>query len=198
VTAKLFLNVIQPAQIAYGPVGSYTAASPCPAGSGTSTCAKTAQVSADLQLTVLGVGLVDIPLSAADGMATLNSLTCGNDAMTNTTINASTTTATAAITLAGVATATMTIDGAAPRSLSYDSSVVPPTSSTASAGTNPISIGTPVLSYTGLSSLSPLYTLLTSTLPGFYVPVMLAAGVSMGNADVAVLGNDCGAILVGP
>jgi hypothetical protein len=198
VTAKLFLNVIQPAQIAYGPVGSYTAASPCPASSGTSTCAETAQVSADLQLTVLGVGLVDIPLSAADGVATLSSLTCANDAMTNTMINASTTTATAAITLAGAAAATLTINGAPSTPESYDSSVVPPTASTASAGTNPISLGAPVLSVSGLSVLSPVYTLLTSTLPGFYAPVMLAAGVSVGNADVADLGTDCGAIVVGP
>jgi uncharacterized membrane protein len=40
--------------------------------------------------------------------------------------------------------------------------------------------------------------LLTSTLPGFYIPVMLAAGVSVGNADVTDLGTDCGAILIGP
>lgn len=73
--------------------------------------------------------------------------------MTNTTINVSMTTATATVTLAGVATATLTIDGAASTSESYVSSMVPPTASTAAAGTNPISLGAPVISYTGLSSL---------------------------------------------
>ncbi len=197
-SAELFLHVIQPAQIAIGPVGSYTAASPCPATSGTSTCAETSQISADLQLSVLGAGLLDIPLSAADGVATLSSITCANNAMANTTINASTTTATAAITLAGVATTTLTINGAPPTSESYGSSVVPPTASTISAGTNPQSLGVPVLSFGGLSTLSPVYTLLTSVLPRFYAPVLLAAGVSVGNADVADLGSNCDAIELAP
>lgn len=197
-SAELFLKVLQPAQVAFGPVGSYTAASPCPATSGTSTCAETSQVSADLQVSVPGVGLLDIPLSAADGVATLSSITCANDAMTNTTINASTTTATAAITLANVAAATLTINGAPPTTESYDASVVPPTASTISAGTNPRSLGVPVLSIGGLSPLSPVYTLLTSVLPGSYAPVLLAAGVSVGNADVADLGSNCDAFELAP
>ena len=197
-SAELFLKVIQPAQIAFGPVGSYTAASPCPATSGTSTCAETSQVSADLQLSVPGAGVLDIPLSAADGVATLSSITCANNAMTNTTINASTTTATAAITLAHVATATLTVNGAPSTTESYDSSVVPPTASTISAGTNPRSLGVPVLTFSSLSALSPVYTLLTSVLPGFYAPVLLAAGVSAGNADVADLGSNCDTIELSP
>ena len=197
-SAELFLKVIQPAQIAFGPVGSSTAASPCPATSGTSTCAETSQVSADLQLSVPVAGLLDIPLSAADGVATLSSITCVNNAMTNTTINASTTTATAAVTLANVATATLTVNGAPSTSESYDSSVVPPTASTISAGTNPRSLGVPVLTFSSLSALSPVYTLLTSVLPGFYAPVLLAAGVSVGNADVADLGSNCDAIELAP
>jgi uncharacterized membrane protein len=197
-SAELFLNVIQPAQIAFGPVGSSTAASPCPATSGTSTCAETSQVSADLKLSVLGAGLLDIPLSGADGVATLSSITCANNAMTNTTINATTTTATAAITLASVAAATLTINGAPSTSESYGSSVVPPTASTISAGTNPRSLGVPVLTFSSLSPLSPVYTLLTSVLPGFYVPVLLAAGVSVGNADVADLGSNCDAFELAP
>jgi uncharacterized membrane protein len=203
-TAKLYLNVLQPPQIAFGPVGSYTAASPCPPTTGTSTCAETQQVTADLQLTLPALGVLDIPLSAADGVATLSTLTCSNDAMTNTKINASTTTATAAITLtpsggSPSAVATLTINGASSTSESYSSSVVPPTDSTMSAGTNPRSLGTPLVSYSGgPSAQSPVFTLLTSTLPGFYAPVLLSAGVSVGNADVADLGTDCDAIEIGP
>jgi hypothetical protein len=50
----------------------------------------------------------------------------------------------------------------------------------------------------GLTSLSPLYTSLTSTLPVFYVSVMPATGVSVGNVQVADLGTDCDAIRIGP
>lgn len=63
---------------------------------------------------------------------------------------------------------------------------------------NPISIGTPVLSYMSLTSLSPMYTSLTPTLPGFYLPVMPATGVSVDKLQLADLGTDCGAILIGP
>ena len=55
--ATLSLSLVQPPQVAYGPVGSSTSASPCPVTApATSTCATTAQVSSDLQLTVVGPG----------------------------------------------------------------------------------------------------------------------------------------------
>jgi hypothetical protein len=187
--------------VAFGPVGSFTSASPCPATSGTSTCAETQQVTADLQLTVLGVvGTLNIPLTAADGSATLLSMTCQNNAMTNTKINASTTTATAAVTLNGSGIATLTISGAAQTAESYGAAVVPPTASTISGGTNPRQLGTtsPTLSYSGLSALSPVYTLLTSTLPGVLGPTLQAAGVNVGGAEVADLGSDCDAIELAP
>ncbi len=70
--ATLSLSLVQPPQVAYGPVGSSTSASPCPVTApATSTCATTAQVSSDLQLTVAGQ-VLDIPLSAAVGYATLS------------------------------------------------------------------------------------------------------------------------------
>ncbi len=195
--ATLTLNVVQPAQVAFGPVGSYTSASPCPATTGTSTCAETQQVSADLQLTVLGVtGVLDIPLSAADGSVTLSTLTCVNNAMTSTKMFASTTTATAAVTLAGTGIATLTVNGASSTSEPFSSGNVPPTDSTMSLGTNPRQLGTarPAANYSGLSIGSPVYTVLT-TLASAYGPVLQAAGVNVGGANVADLGTDCDAIM---
>ena len=49
-SAQLYLTLIQPPQVAFGPVG---------------TTAQTAQLQADLKLSVLGAGLLDIPLTAA-------------------------------------------------------------------------------------------------------------------------------------
>ena len=46
-------------QVAFGPVG---------------TTASTAQLTSDLQLNYLGVGIINIPLSAAQGTATLTTL----------------------------------------------------------------------------------------------------------------------------
>ena len=70
-------------------------ASPCPVTApATSTCATTAQVSSDLKLNVLGVGLLDIPLSAAVGYGTLSQITCSNNVFQNAKINVSTTAAT--------------------------------------------------------------------------------------------------------
>ncbi len=131
-SAQLSLSVLQPPQVATGPVGSITTppTSPpyCPVASGTSTCASTAQVQADVQLTVLGIGVVNIPLSAAYGISTLTSITCVNNAMTNTKITSMTQTATATVTLqlAGLGQTAQTIaslivSGAGPTGESYDS-----------------------------------------------------------------------------
>ncbi len=204
-TAKLFLNVIQPAQIAFGPVGSYTAASPCPAPTGnTSTCGETAQVSADLQLTLPVGGLIDIPLSAADGVATLKVETCLGDAFQNNQINASTTTATATMTLAGTSFATLQITGASSSVVAFSSLTVPITATTITNNTNPHQIATsnPALQITVTNAatyaVANAGNLLSSTLGGFLEPVLQAAGVSVGNADVADLGNDCDAIAPSP
>ena len=146
ITGTLTTEVVQPAQVATGPVGSMTSpATGCPPSSGTATCAETAQVSADLSLSIGGIGTVDIPLSAADGIATLTTMTCANTvngAITSTKITSETTTATATVTLAGNAVATLTLSGASAAAQSYTASVVPPTASTVSAGTNPRQVGT--------------------------------------------------------
>jgi uncharacterized membrane protein len=217
VTGTLTTDVVGPAQIATGPVGSITSpATGCPPSSGTATCAETAQVSADLSLSILGVvGTVDIPLSAADGIATLTTMTCANTvngAITSTKITSETTTATAAVTLAGAAVATLTLSGASASAQSYTASVVPPTASTASAGTNPRQVGTddptPTISgptglYTGLLSTllgtwtPPLNTWTPGPLSDAIGPLLQAAGVTVGGADVADLGTDCDAIEIG-
>jgi uncharacterized membrane protein len=63
--AKLVLSVVQPPQIAWGATG----ASPA-------TSATSAQVQSTLKLTVPGVGELDVTLGAAQGTATLSSITC--------------------------------------------------------------------------------------------------------------------------
>src|ERR1700722_1155156 len=68
-TAQLYLTLVQPPQVAYGPVG---------------TTASTAQVQADLKLTLPILGVLDIPLSAASGTATLKTVKCANNTMSST------------------------------------------------------------------------------------------------------------------
>jgi hypothetical protein len=78
-----------------------------------------------------------------DGVATLSSITCVNNVlMTDTEINASTTTATADVAFGGVNVATLSINGASSTAESYGSRVVPPTDNTVSSGTNPKQSGT--------------------------------------------------------
>ena len=197
---QLVLGVVQPAQVAYGPVGSYTSSAQCPATTGTSTCATTAQVTADLRITLPSFGLLDIPLSAAKGTATLSTVTCNDNALFNTKINASSTAAgsgTNGVTLGGTGVATLSISGASNASESYGASVVPPTASTESAATNPRNLGSaPLFSFSGVSGTlnASVNTLLTSVVPGAYGPVLQAAGVQVGGAQVADLSTNCDAV----
>jgi len=179
--AKLFLTLIQPPQVAFGPVG---------------TTAQTAQLQADLQLTVPVLGVLDIPLTAASGTATVKTINCAYNTMSSTKFAVTTTTATAAVTLAGVGIANLSISGYSGPQIGFAAANVPPTASTVSAGTNPITVGTnnPTLSYSGLSPLSPVFTLLTSTLAGVLGPVLQAAGVTVGGAEVADLSTTCDAV----
>ena len=204
ITGTLTTEVVQPAQVATGPVGSVTSpATGCPPSSGTATCAETAQVYADLSLSIGGIGTVNIPLSAADGIATLTTMTCANTvngAITSTKITSETTTATATVTLAGNAVATLTLSGASAAAQSYTASVVPPTASTVSAGTNPRQVGTddPLPTF---SNEVGLWSLISADMTGIVGdaigPLLQAAGVTVGGADVADLGTDCDAIEIG-
>jgi uncharacterized membrane protein len=184
-SATLTTTLIQLPQVAYGPVG---------------TQATTGQVSADLQLTLgQGLGVLNIPVSAADGTATLNTVTCVNNAMTSTKINASTTAASGAVTVLGQNLATLAISGVSTAGLGYSASVVPPTAATASADTNPITIGTtsPVVTFGSqnlgiLNALQlALVTPLLSTLADSLGPVLQSIGVSAAGAEVADLNAFC-------
>lgn len=179
--SQLFLTVSQLPKVAYGTVG---------------TIASTAQVQADLQLTVSGQ-VLDIPLTAASGTATLKTLACQYNSMASAKIAVSTTTNTAAITLGGASVATLTISGYGPTpQISFSPTNVPPTASTAAANSNPIAVGstTPTLSYSGLSTSSPVFTLLTSTLASVLGPILQAAGVTVGGAEVTYLSTNCDAV----
>ncbi len=182
IDAKLTLKLLQIPQVAFGPVG---------------TTASTAQLSTDLQLNDPGVGgILDVPLSATQGTATLQTLTCAYNSMSATAIQPATTTATGAVTFAGTGIGTLTFSAYSGSTLGYGPSVVPPTASTVSGDTNPQTVsGTPP-SWSGLTAPnpSPLYTLATSTLLGVLGPILQAAGASVGGAEVADLSTNCGSV----
>ena len=185
-TSQLYLTLIQPPQVAFGPVG---------------TTAQTAQLQADLKLTVPLLGVLDIPLTAASGTATVKTINCAYNTMSSTKFAVTTTTATAAVTLAGVGIASLSISGYGGPQIGFAAANVPPSASTVSAGTNPITVSSnstppyyPSLNYSGLSPLSPVFTLLTSTLSGVLPQVLQASGVSVGGAQTADLSTTCGAV----
>ena len=180
-TSQLYLTLIQPPQVAFGPVG---------------TAAQTAQLQADLKLTIPIQGVLDIPLTAASGTATVKTINCAYNTMSSTKFAVTTTTTTAAVTLAGLGIASLSISGYSGPQIGFAAANVPPTASTVSAGTNPITVGSnnPTLNYSGLSPVSPVFTLLTSTLSGVLGPVLQASGVTVGGAEVADLSTTCDAV----
>ena len=93
--AKLTLSMTQIPQVAFGPVG---------------TTASTAQLTSDLQLNYLGVGIINIPLSAAQGTATLSTLYCPSNSMGQTDIQPATTTVSGTVTTP-VGNGTLTLSG---------------------------------------------------------------------------------------
>ena len=184
--ATLTLTMTQIPRVGFGAVGA------------TST---TAQMSTDLQLNVLGIGLVDLPLSAAQGTATLQGLTCAFNSMSSTTIQPASTAVQGTVNVAGVNVGTLTVGGinsGNTSAFSYGPSVVPPSASTAQGGTNPqtAAVTNPPLTYSGLTvtNPSPLYTLLTSTLQSVLGPILQVTGASVGGVQVADLSTNCGAV----
>ena len=125
----------------------------------------------------------------------LQTVNCTNDAMTSTDIAASTTSATASLTLWGTNIASGVISHDTAPVLGFPSTVVPPTDATIAAGTNPVSIGAqnPPASpdYTGPGPLRPVFTLLSFALRPILDPMLQAAGVTVAGADVADLGANC-------
>ncbi len=180
--AKLTLDLLQIPQVAFGPVG---------------TTATTAQVSSDLQLSVLGVsGVLDIPLSAASGTATLETVQCNNNSLSAADIQPATTTATGTVTLAGVTLTTATVSGYSGSEFGYGPSVVPPTATTAADDQNPITAAptnpNPTFSPT-IGSSSPVYAVMNAVQSALG-PILQAAGVAIGGAEVADLSTNCGAV----
>ncbi len=182
-SATLSLVVGQLPRVGYGAVG---------------TTASTAQVTADLQLTLSGVsGVVDIPLTAALGTSTLAAVNCSqvNNSFGSAVVTASTTAATAGITLNGVSAGTVTISAVGLTAKQFNSTIVPPTATTQAAITNPVQIGSssPLVSWVGLSApISGLPALMT----GVLAPVLQAAGVTVGGATIADLNYNCGAVSI--
>ncbi len=88
--AKLVLTMVQPPQVAYGSAGATPA-----------TSATSAQVQSVLKLTLPSVGEIDVSLGAAEGTATLSSITCTqtSNSFSGAVVNASTTAATGGVTL---------------------------------------------------------------------------------------------------
>lgn len=191
-SATLSLDLISPPQIAYGPVGA---------------TATTAQVSADLQLNVGGIGLINIPLTAAEGTATLKTVNCSelNNTFGSAVVNASTQASSASVTVAGSSLATLTVNGVSTTALTFPAAYVPPTATTAfppsgttpANPTNPYQLGTtsPTLTFSG-GALSGAVQTFFNTLQPIFGPVLQAAGVSVGGATVADLAYNCGAVSI--
>jgi uncharacterized membrane protein len=199
---SLALQVVQPAQIAYGPLGSVTTpASGCPPSSGTATCATTAQVSGTLTVSVGGYAGIAIPFTAATGTATFNFATCAWTGHQATTLEAMTTTAALGVTLGGSSLVTLNFAGANPTLFSYPAAFVPPTSSTDSGAnpSNPKQLGSsdPTPTISGASGQWTLVGPLLAPLDAILGQVLQAAGVTVGGANVADLGLDCDAIAPG-
>jgi uncharacterized membrane protein len=186
-TTTLKTSLIEPPQEGYGAPGSATAT------------ASTAQVTSTLTMCLamtLGVCVtsVKVPISAADGTATLTSVNCSTSSTpTNVVISAGTTTVSTAIglTLAGLTLASIpiTVAGVSPN----DSLTFTPTYSIADYQTigNPggaISIGS---SPTGGSLINTLLSSLTTSLG----PLLQALGVNVGGANIAVTGAGCTAVV---
>jgi uncharacterized membrane protein len=188
-SASFTFTAIQAPQVAFGPVSP-------------STTASASQVSLKLVLTLAGgLGTLTIPISGANGQATLSGMRCVNNSATQVTIAASTTTATGGVTfsgLPGVTVATLSASGASPPSLPF--TIIPPTTASIRANTNPVTFAatTPGFSFSGVSGLLNLVaaTLLgpVSALTSNLGPIVQALGVSVAGAQVAVLGADCAAV----
>jgi uncharacterized membrane protein len=181
-SAQLVVSLTQPPQVAYGPVG---------------TKATSSQINVDLQIKLLGsLSLLDIPITGAEGTAILGSIACSNNTLSSTTINTSTQALSNSVTLLGLPIATITANGVTSTPLSF--STAPPTNATATAGTNPKTVGTsaPTLSLGGLNLVNQLLlgTTLINGITNALGPVLQALGVSVAGAQVADLSTDCAAV----
>jgi uncharacterized membrane protein len=187
-TTTLSLHLIQPLQVAYGPIG---------------TTASTAQVTATLNVSLasllgISIGTLSIPLSAASGTVALQALSCTNNAMTSTQLLATTNAVSAAVTLSGAQVAALNISGVSPaQSATFTASQVPPP-----ATNNPASVGTtsPTFSFSGQSGLGLTNLFVngllssTSVLAAAYGPVLQALGVQVAGAQLTDYYTNCDAV----
>jgi uncharacterized membrane protein len=183
IPAVLYLSAsaIHPPVVAYGPVG---------------TTASTGQVGATLALTVpvplLGNQVLNIPIAAATGTATLSTVTCQSNALYNANISAGTTASGPnSVTLNNNPIATLTLKGVSPPNLlQFGPLVVPPSPTT--AGHNPVNVAaTPTISFGSPTGPAPVNTLLTTQLQPILGPVLQALGVEVAGAQVADLSTNC-------
>jgi uncharacterized membrane protein len=196
----LSTQVIAPAQVAYGPVG---------------TTASDAQVQATLSmnLTLLGVslGTLTIPLSGATGTVTLNTMTCNDDSLYSEALNVNTNTVSTGtsgngitLTLAGVTTTqgSISITGLSNKGVTFTGPAnpagtnIPPTTTTASAGTNPEAVGssTPAVTFTAAGGANANVVSTMNVVDGVIGEDLQAIGLTVGGATVAGLAANCGTV----
>ena len=115
--------------------------------------------------------------------------------MTATDIQPTTTAVTGSINVAGVGVGSISVSGlnsTTTSPLGYGPSVVPPTATTAANDTNPQEVGTTTPTLAAGSLV--VGTLSGSVLNGVVGPILQAAGVSVGGAEVADLSTNCGSV----
>jgi uncharacterized membrane protein len=188
-SATLTTSLVQIPQVAYGPVG---------------TTASTGQVNAVLSLSIVGLGVVNIQVTAATGTATLYEISCKSP--NNFEVNASTSAATLTPSAVGLTFGATTVTGAATTTPSFTAGYVPPSPATIPTASNPtppfknpdtigtdsptITLGTgsgnPLLS----AQLSPVFATLDTVL----APVLNSLGVNLAGAQVAGLSINCGSV----
>jgi uncharacterized membrane protein len=189
IPAVLYLSAsaVHPPVVGYGPVG---------------TTASTGQVGATLALTVpvplVGNEVLNIPITAATGTATLSTVTCQFNSLYKASISVGTTASGPnSVTLNNSPIATLTLNGVSPsRLVQFGPLVVPP--SPATAGANPVNVATSTPTVTfgsqagGLPAL--VSTLLNTTVPPILGPVLQSLGVEVAGAQVADLSTNCDAV----
>ena len=187
IPAVLYLSAsaIHPPVVAYGPVG---------------TKASTGQVGATLALTVpvplVGNQVLNIPIAAATGTATLSTVTCLSNALYNANISAGTTASGPnSVTLNNSPIATLTLKGVSPPNLlQFGPLVVPPSPTTAPFNPVNVATSTPTISFGSPTGPAPVNTLLTAQLQPILGPVLQALGVEVAGAKVADLSTNCDAV----
>jgi uncharacterized membrane protein len=183
-TATLFTTLVEPPQVAYGPVGTRVSAS---------------QVNVDLQLSLLGLGTLNIPITGADGTATLSAMSCVQNTMTSTQFQVSTTAISDSVllTIGSIPFQVATlVSGLSSTPLFFTNpaapnAIVPPTAASENAGTNPQTIGTTSPQF---KDIAPVVALVLNALSSTLSPLLSSLGVSVANATVTDLNANCAPI----